>query len=606
MGPNEPVQLYVCHPTLLPSILVNRLWAEAGTSILWKRYPQLSALESMHPARKQFYANKVQKAYLFGPDHYDLTYLNHLSWPNLKSLELEVNWDTHKDSLKRMLHRGLEHVEFNPTNCAFISHSSIKQIIKPCTNIRSISIGPDGDNSGFPVELPVLAKALDGKPNIASIRICHANFIDQNLFVRHWSRNANITELELTLRFTSTSELPCFSVDPPQPFFQSLKNLHIVCYPNVALALPRRLPLLEKAKFQIMLHSRRSGDVANLTIMDDVLATLTNCAYLQELMVIVDSTEFDFRPRSRLPTLSGTSLINLAESCNSLQSLTLAAPEPIAIDGTDITEIEFAEFCELAPKLTQLDIELHPLSATHLEESALMSLAKHCPLLEVLRLTIVLRLPRFCTDPGFVIDDSSGHERKLFPLLKRLAFARPNSIYSLAGKSYAASTQAPTELLEHWARALPLHFPHLDTLEAWGDWSGEDSDVVCYYLPLDEPMKTIWDFFSGVEQSLWTHDIDGEGEVIEDEGEVLEDEDFYVGDRQVCIGGPSGAYWGGASSTDESPTQDQDVSSDSPSPYDPMSEDEAADAYTLGYTEDFDAFEDEPRGRYTAGRRGRY
>lgn len=34
-GPDEPVQFLEFRPTLVPAILVNKLWADEGTSILW-------------------------------------------------------------------------------------------------------------------------------------------------------------------------------------------------------------------------------------------------------------------------------------------------------------------------------------------------------------------------------------------------------------------------------------------------------------------------------------------------------------------------------------------------------------------------------------------
>lgn len=42
-----------------------------------------------------------------------LDYLEGLSWPNLKSLELEVDLQLYGAPLKSMLHDGLEHVELS-------------------------------------------------------------------------------------------------------------------------------------------------------------------------------------------------------------------------------------------------------------------------------------------------------------------------------------------------------------------------------------------------------------------------------------------------------------------------------------------------------------
>ena len=34
-GPDQPVEFLEFRPTLVPAILVNKLWADEGTSILW-------------------------------------------------------------------------------------------------------------------------------------------------------------------------------------------------------------------------------------------------------------------------------------------------------------------------------------------------------------------------------------------------------------------------------------------------------------------------------------------------------------------------------------------------------------------------------------------
>lgn len=115
LGPDQPVEFLEFRPTLVPSILVNRLWAEGGTSILWQNYPHLPALATIDIQRRQYYASKVQKLYVESPppDHPDtLDYLLDLEWPALKYLELEVDFSRHGGQMRNMLHGGLEHLEF--------------------------------------------------------------------------------------------------------------------------------------------------------------------------------------------------------------------------------------------------------------------------------------------------------------------------------------------------------------------------------------------------------------------------------------------------------------------------------------------------------------
>lgn len=70
----------------------------------------------MAPGRRQYYANKVHCIFAMGPsldDEEALEYLDGLQWPNLKSLELEVDIQEHGLPLMSMLHDGLEHIELS-------------------------------------------------------------------------------------------------------------------------------------------------------------------------------------------------------------------------------------------------------------------------------------------------------------------------------------------------------------------------------------------------------------------------------------------------------------------------------------------------------------
>jgi len=115
-GPDQPVEFLEFRPTLVPSILVNRLWADAGTSILWRRYPHLPALKEMSIERRQYYANKVQRVFALSPppgSTDSLEYLEGLAWPSLKRLELEVDVMRHGIHFAGMVHAGLEHLEIS-------------------------------------------------------------------------------------------------------------------------------------------------------------------------------------------------------------------------------------------------------------------------------------------------------------------------------------------------------------------------------------------------------------------------------------------------------------------------------------------------------------
>jgi len=120
-GPDEPVEFLEFRPTLVPSILVIKLFCDEGTSILWRRYPHLPALGEMPVERRQYYANKVQHVFAMSPppgNIESLEVLRELSWPGLKSLELEVDFSRHGHCFTSMLHSGLAHLELSGVQSA--------------------------------------------------------------------------------------------------------------------------------------------------------------------------------------------------------------------------------------------------------------------------------------------------------------------------------------------------------------------------------------------------------------------------------------------------------------------------------------------------------
>jgi hypothetical protein len=113
-GPDQPVEFLEFRPTLVPAILVNRLWADEGTGILWRGYPHVPALKGMSHDRRQYYASKVQHVFTMSPSDEStdtLDYLQGLEWPKLETLEFEVDFRKHGEKFASMLHGGLKHLE---------------------------------------------------------------------------------------------------------------------------------------------------------------------------------------------------------------------------------------------------------------------------------------------------------------------------------------------------------------------------------------------------------------------------------------------------------------------------------------------------------------
>ncbi|KAJ4370733.1 hypothetical protein N0V83_005254 [Neocucurbitaria cava] len=623
-GPDQPVEFMEFRPTLVPSILVNKMWAEEGTSILWKGYPHLPALKGMDINRRQWYANKVERLFVLGPSldsAEDPAYLEGLMWPNLKYLELEVDWKTHGKSFEAMLHGGLEHLEFSGSQSGdskFITDVILPALVAPCKNLRSVHFGPDASDPEDPVSAYDLSNILDSVPNIKDVRIMNTTFLDKDVLFGRLSQRPGLRALEIDLE-PGLQLLPLLSGPNPLPSpFSSLKHLHVMCYPEIALALPIHIRRIEVLYLDVARIPDQPFQDLDTSVLDDILHALSKCPELQSLRVNIGPLAVDFPSFSNYPSLSGPALITLATGCSKLREVNLLASEPATIDGSLISSIQFEEFCRKAPHLEELSLKFHPGTVIALEPIVLQSLGRHCARLGVLRLKSALHLPDLpkvnvasqdeqahatsatlqerseVLDPpaitinGHIYGDypmpRSAPDRPLFPRLTHLALARPQSILSIANDTYTISSTSqsssivdPTleeDLVRTWAQSLHANFPHLEILEAWGDWTGQDNESLNYFLPLEEILASTWEFLSGVEQDLWEDgaDLEALGDDVEEWDEEFEEDISFDSHG-------SGDDWEKASLINEFPVEDV-----------------AVDREYLG------VYEEEPEGTITPGR----
>jgi hypothetical protein len=221
-----------------------------------------------------------------------------------------------------------------------------------------------------------------------------------------------------------------------------------------------------------------------------------------------------------------------------LEELNLFASEPSALDASSISREEFEEFCQGLPHIRILNLKLDPKTSSSLAENALISLGKHCHHLELLRLRIpclLTKLPVHSnnTEATLASQVISGETLAtgvdscsvatleptilpLFPRLSHLGIARPDTALFDASDS-ATPTSEPystildpdeeAEIVRIWAVALLTHFPQIEILEAWSDWTGRDNESLNYFLPSEEVLASTWEFLSGVEQDLWEDDL---------------------------------------------------------------------------------------------------
>lgn len=546
-----PVELLEVRHSLLPAILVNRLWADVATSTLWKQPPNLSALKSMQHGRRQIYASKVEQLQLSDPqdesdNEYD--YLRDLDWPRLKSLELNLDWQLYQHNIRDLLHAGLDSLTVTGTQSggsSYVAQVTLPALLGPCKRLRRVTFGPEAFSPEDPIHASVLAYYLDSLPDLEDIDVLMSNVVGKDLLFGHLSKRQGLKSLAIDLD-PGLRTLPLFSGPAAlhKPF-SSLERLQIVCDPEVALALPGRLFGLKELRLAIERQSSEEIRLSDLSILDDVVTSLLVCPNLELLEVNVGNLAVGFPTAQLNLPIGGAVLVKLAACCPGLRNIDLAALDPSSIDGSGISSAHFEDFCKGIPNIEELSLKLHPTTATILQTTALPSLARHCPKLEVLRMGVPLQLPNLPLYGGVsqpvphdvITPPQTKHDQRpdshqamsstmklvatidtpsvtppafhapLFPNLTALSFARPETILS---KGNNVSLSAEDDLIHSWAQTLFTHFPILEHLEAWGDFTGRSDRSMLYILPMEDILEATWEFLSGVEQSLWQDGDDEE------------------------------------------------------------------------------------------------
>ncbi|KAJ8115283.1 hypothetical protein OPT61_g3037 [Boeremia exigua] len=555
-SPEYPVELLELRQSLLPVILVNKLWAEVATCIAWRLSPNVSALKWMQHDRRQLYANKVEQLQLSDAQDesgIEFEYIKDLEWPNLKSLELDLDWQLHQHNLRGLLHANLERLivtGMQSGGSTYVAHVTLPALFAPCRKLRRIQFGSDTFSSQDPVHASFLACHLDMLPKLEEVDVLMSGIVGKDLLFGHLSKYIGLKSMAIDLD-PGLRTLPLFSGPHAlQKPFSTLERLQIVCDPEIALALPAHLFTLKELRLAVERQSSGEIRLSDLSILDDIITSLLVCPNLELLEVNVGNLAMGF-PTAQLSLLvSGAVLVKLASCCPKLQNIDLAALDPSSIDGSGISSGHFEEFCKGLPNLEELSLKLHPTTATILQTTALPSLARHCPKLEVLRIGVPLQLPNLplyggvsppvahgdvITPPQTKYDQRpDSHQAmsstiklvaaidtpstspltasvSLFPNLIQLAFARPETLLS---KGSEITLAAEEDLIHAWAQSLFTHFPLLEQLDAWGDSTGRNHRSMSYILPMEDILETTWEFLSGIEQSLWEDGDEEEADVF--------------------------------------------------------------------------------------------
>ncbi|KAF1954025.1 hypothetical protein CC80DRAFT_477034 [Byssothecium circinans] len=524
-GPDQPVEFLEFRPTLVPAILVNRLWADEGTAVLWRRYPRLPALKIIAPDRRQYYADKVQRVFVVNSPAGSMEYLDGLQWPNLRTLESGVDFARHGEEFRSMLHGGLKHLElsgYQSGDSRHFENEVLPVVYSLCTGLESIRIGPEIISEDDSLHVIALYDLLDSVPSVTNIELKSTNLVGRDTLFTRLSQRPSLEGLEIDLD-PGLTLVPLLS-QPEATMFLALKRLSIICYPEVAIALPQQLSNIEELRLDISrIPSQPLHDDLDQDLLDSVLSQLTTCQNLRLLQVGISQLTEEF-PSARLcPRLSGDILVKLSGFCPALEDINILVIEPSAIDGANISTEEFDAFCRNLPRLRALTLKLNPVTTVVLAVTALQSLGSHCRDLETVRLKLPCELPNLRISKAipriFINGQAAGgtsqpveppaqYVSSLFPNLTHLAIVRPKTaLYT--NDTYSApliDADLEEDIVRSWAYPLLTHFPRLKILEAWGDYSGSESESLNYFLPTEEILASTWEFLSGVEQDLWEGD----------------------------------------------------------------------------------------------------
>jgi hypothetical protein len=413
---------------------------------------------------------------------------------------------------------------------------------------------------------------LDTTPSITSVAVKTTNLSGKDFLFTQLSQRTGLEGLEIDLdpRITLLPQL-----SGPNALslpFSSLKRLAIMCYPEIALALPRHLYLIEDLQIEICRIPDQPAQSSDSIIIEALIAELSHCPNLRLLKIGLGAIAVDFPSLRSLPRLGGGALVNLSSVCPKLEDINIFCTEPSALDGSDISVNHFESFCQNLPHLKNLSLKLHPTTAPALADTALQSLGQHCKELELLRIKLPFQLQNLPVSnavPQIQVQDVSASNLNLpdqkdeskagnipspnsggssssispssvtevsplFPLLVHLAISRPETLLSSVNDNLTTSTasiegtssdivdhEVEEELVRTWAHALITHFPRLEILEAWGDWTGQDNESLNYFLPTEEILASTWEFLNGTEQDLWDDaEEDEEGDMEEEENWV--------------------------------------------------------------------------------------
>ena len=459
--------------TLCSCTLVNSLWNFEANRHVWKtcgtntpgvKIPTYLHLFTMTRPRAQYYANLIKNLVLCGreaarylqlPRLHTLTY--HCVSLRSGSRTAVAGW---AELLRPFLQPQVKMIKIS--NLSFerflsVSPKLLRDLRDLCPSLEVMQMNGAGTSQGAsfpPFVMPLsLASLFSQLVSLREVSVNVSPLYERDRLMSSNSLQSLARHQALkTLNLASFEDdwIPSLEMDGTSNLFPSLEVLSTKISTIGLRALSSHLRCLRVLK----VHAKAKS-VGIFSALEDLHAET-----IEELVVISHATQEML--------IVGKDILNLVQKTTNLKRLYLLTGSPARLrsyttrlqaplsEGLDDKLME--KIAASIPKIVQLDLYLEETNGSNMTEAALLSLGRHCPLLEYLRI-------RASVDLWALFDDS----RLVWPKLLMLEAHVQESTYNLNRESSGwedmathFATQMPSLSLDHvvidwgWFRASGL------------------------------------------------------------------------------------------------------------------------------------------------------
>ncbi|KAH7055927.1 hypothetical protein B0J12DRAFT_656271 [Macrophomina phaseolina] len=426
--------------------LVNKLWADEATEMIWAHLDELAPLERVKPERRQYYAAKIRslKVVLDPRSPPATACLSGLALPRLREVELMFYYDATLQHIPPVLTSEVRAVtvHFSPRCLARACDYAFEAMMTRCHHLETLKyIGPSRHLD--PVKL--LSLMSSQRQTLLDVRIHMADSLSQHSLTEDIT--THLAERSMVRRlYAPKSELHAPRIQVP---FEHLEMLETRIDYRSLYTISGSLPGLKTLRINLL----RCEDLPSEPL-DPILSRLANSTQLEILKI-------DRRPRPREGTsgvqtpvtLSGPAFASFAQACRNMKELSLSIQPGMVAQDFTVVHLERAALC--FPQLREVALFLTP-EASSVAAAAVSIFGRNCPELES------------CHILGEVtVLDIDWETETVFPNLRRL------SLNQIRGQETNWS-------LDTYDSKLRKKFPRLELLQVMKSFPGPLSAGASY------------------------------------------------------------------------------------------------------------------------------